>query len=325
MTHLPETTSDLERESPSLSTAPEFSVIVSCYNEEHTIEEFYSRLTATMAQIGRSYEIVFVNDGSLDGTGEHLRAIFDGDSRVIVIELCANAGQWPAISAGFAAARGKHFVIVDSDLEVSPEDIPKLLDAFDKGAELVSGVRQNRSGPLQRRMISRVGNFILYRLLGVGTRDFGSGFKIIRGDIIRRMGLDSHRPFYPLVMFADAKNVVDVPVQHSPRRHGRSGWTLGVMLRNYGPATLACYEKRHALLRGLGLVGIVMGIGTGLLVLLVLLAFPGALDGKTRIFSLGSLVLVIMSSLVLWLSIGLRNIRKPTTTPLYAIRMEHRH
>lgn len=325
MTDLAERAGAPEREPSQPLRAPEFSVIVSCYNEAHTIDDLHSRLTATMARIGRSYEIVFVNDGSLDGTSDHLSAVFERDPNVVVVELSANAGQWPAISAGLAAARGTHFVVIDSDLEVSPEDLPKLLDAFDRGAELVSGVRQDRRASLPRRMISRVGNFTLYHLVGVGTRDFGSGFKVIRGDVIRRMGLDAHRPFYPLLMFADAKNVVDVAVQHSPRRHGRSGWTLGAMLWNYGPATLACYEKRQAQLRRVGLAGVVVGVAAGLMLLLASISFPEALDGRGRILLIGCLLWLVVSGLVLWLSIVVRDVRKPRAMPLYSIRKEHRH
>ena len=145
--------------------SPEFSVIITCYYEEKSIEEFYTRLSGTLESTGRSYEIVFVNDGSTDKTFDRLQSIFDKDPHVrVIMDLFSNAGQGCAITAGITEARGRHFVFMDSDLQLDPEDFPLLLAEFDKGADIVTGWRKERHDSLSRVIPSKLANVIMRRV-----------------------------------------------------------------------------------------------------------------------------------------------------------------
>ena len=124
---------------------PEFSVLITCYFEERSIEEFHARLSEAMRALGRSYEIIFVNDGSTDRTFEKLSGIFDRDPSVsAILDMFRNAGQLAAITAALCESRGRALLLMDSDLQLAPEEIPLLVAEYDKGFDVVSGARVNR-------------------------------------------------------------------------------------------------------------------------------------------------------------------------------------
>lgn len=295
---------------------PEFSIIATCCNEEHTVVDFCHRLTATMTATGRTYEVVYVNDGSTDRTGEALRTHFERDARVVLIELDGNVGQWAAISAGLASARGRHFIFIDTDLEVCPEDIPRLIDAFDLGADLVSGERQNRGDALKRQVLSRLGNVVFRVLLGIRSRDMGCGLKVIHGDLVRTMNLHPHRPFRPLPMFAKAKRTVNIPVKHFPSPYRGSAWNLGILLRCYLPAMISCWEDREPFIRCLGWAGTAGGACACLAALfLVGPGYAALLSGGLAALGVAALG---------W-SIMMRRMQLPSKKPYYIVSGEFRH
>ena len=205
----------------------EFTVVVACFREEHTVVDFHRRLSATLAALGRTSEIVFVNDGSDDSTWERLVGIFESDPRVgAIVDLFRNSGQAAAITAGIVEARGSHLVFLDSDLQLDPEDLPRLVEAFDRGADVVSGFRMTREDDAWRRVASRLGNAVLRRASGAPLRDFGCTFKIMNGAMVRAFGLGPAKPARLPHLMAAAGRCVEVPVSHHPRPHGRSGWTF---------------------------------------------------------------------------------------------------
>jgi glycosyltransferase involved in cell wall biosynthesis len=135
---------------------PEISAVITCYFEEVSIEEFHARLSSTLKSTGRAYEIIFVNDGSTDATFDKLKTIFNIDPRVTVImDLFRNSGQAAAITAGLERARGDIILLMDSDLQLSPEELPLLLTEYDKGADIVTGYRKNRKDSLRRIIPSK--------------------------------------------------------------------------------------------------------------------------------------------------------------------------
>ena len=211
----------------SVASPPEFSVIITCYYEEASIDEFHARLTAAMEGTGRSFEIIFVNDGSTDGTFEKLKAIHARDTRVsTVADLFRNTGQVCAMSCGVALAQGRSFIFMDSDLQLDPEELPRLIGAFDEGQDIVSGYRAERQDSLLRTMPSRLANVIMRRVARHPLRDFGCTFKVYRGELVRAFGFGPHKPWQTAYVFAQAGRVKEIPVSHHPRRHGRSGWSM---------------------------------------------------------------------------------------------------
>lgn len=207
--------------------SPEFSVIITCHYEEKSIDEFYTRLSIAMNDLGRTYEIVFVNDGSTDKTFEKLKNIYDTDPNVTtIIDLFRNSGQLAAMTAGIAHATGRHFVFMDSDLQLDPAEIRLLVAEFDKGIDIVSGCRKNRKDRLARIIPSRIANFIVKKVSGHNITDFGCTFKIYHGRLIRAFELGPFKQFQTAYVYAKAQTLKEVPITHSARKYGKSGWTF---------------------------------------------------------------------------------------------------
>src|ERR671933_1845295 len=160
--------------------APDVSVVVTVLNEERTVDEVYERTTAALAALGRPYELIFVDDGSRDGTFARIERLHERDGRVRAVRFKRNFGQHPAMHAGLARARGEVVVTMDGDLQNAPEDIPRLVAAVDAGSDVASGRRQARKDPLGRALPSRVINGMLRRFTGVEISDFGCAFNAYR-------------------------------------------------------------------------------------------------------------------------------------------------
>jgi glycosyltransferase involved in cell wall biosynthesis len=209
------------------SVGPEFSVIITCYYEQKSIDEFHARLSAAMESLGRSYEIIFVNDGSTDQTWENLQGIFHRDANVhAVLDLFKNSGQRAAMAAGLCETNGRALLFMDSDLQLDPAEIPRLVEAWDAGAHVVSGCRVNRKDSFLRILPSKIANMIMRRVSLSDFRDFGCTFKIFDARLVRAFGFGPHRIFAPVDVIAAAGRKAEVPVTHAPRKYGKSGWTL---------------------------------------------------------------------------------------------------
>jgi len=208
--------------------APEFSAVISCYYEEKSIDEFHTRFSSALKKLGRPFEIVFVNDGSTDGTWEHLKSIYQKDENVTaVIDMFRNTGVVGALTAGLLEATGRNLIFMDSDLQLDPEDLPKLIDKFDEGMDLVTGYRETRKDSLARILPSKLANIIMRKASRHPLRDFGCTYKIVRGELVRAFNPGPARGWNMVQVIAQAGRVAEVPVTHHPRKYGRSGWTLG--------------------------------------------------------------------------------------------------
>lgn len=208
-------------------TVPEFSVIITCYYEEKSIREFHARLSSSLKKLGRHFEIVLVNDGSTDGTFAEIGRIFDEDPTVsTAIDLFRNAGQIAAMSAGIVHARGRHFVFMDSDLQLEPEELGLLLKEFDAGFDIVSGFRTNRQDGVSRKLASWAANRIMRKVSGHTLSDFGCTFKVYRGELVRAFGFGPDKAWKTAYVFAQAGRVKEVPITHHRRKYGKSGWTF---------------------------------------------------------------------------------------------------
>jgi len=205
----------------------ELSVIVSCYFEESSIDEFHERLSLTLERLGRTHEMIFVNDGSSDGTFAKLGKIFERDPHVTaVVDLMKNSGQSNAKTPGVMLASGRSLVLLDSDLQLDPEELPRLVERRDQDYDIVSGYRENRQDSLLRTIPSRLANSIMRRASKSTLRDFGCTFKIYDWRLIRAFEFDQFKPWRPVPVIAAAQRIAEVPVSHHPRRYGSSGWTF---------------------------------------------------------------------------------------------------
>ena len=220
--------------SSSLVPCPcRYSIIVPFYNEETIAEELYKRIVRVMRHVGRSYEMIFVNDGSRDGTGELLARIASADERVTFLDLRRNFGQTTALQAGFDQARGEVLIAMDGDLQHDPYEIPLFIKKIDEGYDIASGWRVRRGDSFfWRRIPSRIANRLLARVSGVSLHDFGTTFKAYRREVLEGVRLygDMHR-FVPAVCARLGAKIAEVPIKNVRRKAGKSNYGIGRTFR----------------------------------------------------------------------------------------------
>jgi glycosyltransferase involved in cell wall biosynthesis len=211
------------------------SVIVPVYNEEENVEILYEEIQKSVSPLGRECEIVFVDDGSSDGTLRRLRGLrmdeeADGASRVTthIIRLARNFGQTAATQAGFDHAKGDIIVSMDGDLQNDPQDIPMLLDKLEEGYDVVCGWRRDRKDKaLSRILPSKVANWLIGIITGVRIHDNGCSLRAYRSSVIKSIRLysDMHRFITPMCTMVGAR-ICEVVVLHRPRQHGKTKYGI---------------------------------------------------------------------------------------------------
>jgi len=212
---------------------PALSIVAPVYNERENVQPLYETLRAALGKVDRTWEIILVDDGSTDGTTEALDALVEADERVTVVHLRRNFGQSAAMAAGFDHARGDVVIAMDADLQNDPEDIPLLLSKIDEGYDVVSGWRKDRKDPwLTRRLPSNAANWLISTMTGVHLHDYGCSLKAYRREVLADIRLygDMHR-FIPALAYWAGGRVAEAPVNHFPRRFGKSKYGLGRIFR----------------------------------------------------------------------------------------------
>jgi len=205
--------------------APDVSLIVPIYNEQASVDELYRRTIETLEAADLSFEVIFVDDGSTDGTFAVLERLHDADPRVRVVRFKRNFGQHPAMHAGLARARGEILVTMDGDLQNAPEDIPKLVRAVEDGSDVASGRRASRHDSWGRTLPSRMINGMLRRFTRVDISDFGCAFNAYRRSAVEPMlGAIGKQKFTKALILSGGASVVEVDVAHAPRE-GRSRYS----------------------------------------------------------------------------------------------------
>ena len=205
-----------------MTNAPAVSIVVPLFNEEENVPILQSEIAAALKEI--DHEIIFVDDGSSDHTVERITT----GPRVRVIRFARNVGQSAALYAGLQAANGTTAVLLDGDLQNDPADIPRLLREIEQGADLVCGYRAVRKDTAVKRLTSRIANFVRSRFTKDGVRDTGCTLKAMRRECVQALvpfkGM--HR-FIPALIKGAGYSLVEVPVNHRPRRFGQSKYGLG--------------------------------------------------------------------------------------------------
>lgn len=211
----------------SRSSAPRFSVVIAAYNEEASLVTLHEELSAALARVDGPAEILFVDDGSSDGTLDVLRGIAEKDPRVRVIALEGNHGQSAALDAGFRAVAGEITITLDADLQNDPADIPRMVEYLDR-ADVVNGVRSKRRDSWVRKVSSAIGNGFRNRMTRESVSDVGCSLRVMRTSYLRRVKLfqGMHR-FLPTLLHIEGARLIEVPVSHRPRRHGSSKYGIG--------------------------------------------------------------------------------------------------
>ena len=208
------------------------SVIVPVYNEEENIPLIWPRLVAALHQMGEVCELVFVDDGSRDNSLELLKGLHDDAFRVKVVELARNAGQHPAVLAGFEASEGEIVVTLDADLQNPPEEIPNLVAKIREGYDVVAGWRKARQDSFARKLPSLIVNRMVARATGVQLHDYGCMLRAYRAHVVKAMvNCNEHHTFIPALANALAKRITEIEVGHSERAGGESKYPLRQLIR----------------------------------------------------------------------------------------------
>ena len=243
------------------------------FNERENLQPLYQRLREALDPLGFTYELLFIDDGSQDGSTEQLRNLAQTDDRVRVLELVRNFGQTAAMTAGFEHAQGEIIVPMDADLQNDPADIPQVLDKLAEGYDVVSCWRKERKDPwLTRILPSWMANQLISRISGVHLHDYGCTLKGYRRGLVQHIRLygEMHR-FLPIYATWAGARVTEIPVRHHPRRHGKSKYgiarTVKVLLDLITIKFLGSYStKPMYLFGGFGLLsffgGMVLSVAT---------------------------------------------------------------
>jgi glycosyltransferase involved in cell wall biosynthesis len=212
---------------------PKYSIVVPFHNEEENVTALYARLKQVMEQVGESFELVLVDDGSNDRTYKLLEEIAAVDSRVLVVKLRRNFGQTSALAAGFDHASGEFILSMDGDLQHDPNEIPMFLEKLEEGYDVVSGWREKRiDNFIMRRIPSRIANWLMAKLSGVDIHDFGTTFKAYRREVIQNIPLygEMHR-FIPALASWYGASICEVPIKNVNRLRGKSHYGIGRTFR----------------------------------------------------------------------------------------------
>jgi glycosyltransferase involved in cell wall biosynthesis len=210
----------------------DISVVIPVYSEAEALPELHQALTDALDRISQSAEIVFVDDGSSDGSAAVLDGLAHADARTQVLHLRRNYGQTAALMAAFQHSTGDVIIPMDGDGQNDPSDIPRLLDKLSEGFDVVSGWRTRRDDHFSRRLPSVVANRLISVLLGVPLHDYGCTMKAYRREVIEDIRLygEMHR-FIPIYAAWEGASVTELPVSHHARRHGKSKYGLGRISR----------------------------------------------------------------------------------------------
>jgi glycosyltransferase involved in cell wall biosynthesis len=274
----------------------ELSILVPVYNEASSLPQLHQEISSACSALGRSYEIVFVDDGSSDGSAAVLDQLADTDPHCFVLHFRRNFGKSPALAAGFEHVRGDIVITVDADLQDDPAMFPAFIERIEAGADVVSGWKQKRHDPLEKTLPSRLFNAVVRRLTGVRLRDFNSGFKAYRAECIRELRVYGgfHR-YLPVFAHDRGFKVEEIVVQHRARQHGQSKFGSRRYVEGLLDLTtvLLLTRFRTQPLHFFGMPGLfVLGVGLLILSYLTVWWFLGHPVGTRPLLSLGVLLTI---------------------------------
>ena len=211
---------------------PEISVIIPVFNEEECLPELLRRMDAVMEGLGRPCEIIYINDGSRDGSLQLLKDASAANPSLKILDFNRNYGQHSAVFAGFEAARGEIIVTLDADLQNPPEEIPKLVAKMDEGYDVVGSVRQQRQDSLFRKTASRIINRITAKATGIQLHDYGCMLRAYRQGVVKALCESKEiSTFIPVLADLFAGRITEIPVAHAERAKGKSKYGFLKLVR----------------------------------------------------------------------------------------------
>ena len=273
------------------------SVVVPLYNEEYSVEELYRQIATALEPLDEPFEVVYVDDGSTDGSFAVLGRLHETTTNVRVVRFRRNFGKAAALQAGFLHSRGGIVVTIDADLHDDPAEIPLLLAKLDDGFDLVSGWKSRRRDPFLRRFLSRIFNSVVALVSGVRLHDVNCGLKAYRAEVVQGLHLygELHR-FIPVLAHFRGFRTAEVPVNHRPRLHGRSRYVPVRYARGFLDLLTVTFMGRYRYrpLHLFGSLGIVLAaVGGVTLAYLSVVKLMGEGIGHRPLLTLGVLLVVV--------------------------------
>ena len=302
------------------------SFVIPVLDEEGCVAELHRRIGDVMERVGRRHELIFVDDGSTDGTPAVLRGISEADARVRVVEFRRNFGKSAALDAGFRLAAGEIVFTMDADLQDDPEEIPRFLEALESGYDLVSGWKHRRRDPLGKTLPSRLYNGVTRLISGLDLHDFNCGFKAYRREVTQDLEIygELHR-YIPVLAHGRGFRVGEIPILHHPRTQGRSKFGVERFARGFYDLLTATLLTRFSrrplhLMGSLGLYTLLLGTLINLYLTYLWFVRDQSI-GSRPLLSLGVLLMIVG---VQFFSLGLLGdllvSMAHRTRPHYAIR-----
>jgi glycosyltransferase involved in cell wall biosynthesis len=275
------------------------SLIVPVFNERESLPHLHEKITAVMTALDLSWEIIYIDDGSSDGSVEVVRGLQVGDPHIVLAVQRRNFGKSQALAVGFALARGKTLITLDADLQDDPEEIPNLIAKLEEGFDVVSGWKHDRQDPLSKRLPSWVANTATSLTTGLKLHDMNSGLKAFRTDCVKRIQVygDLHR-YIPVIAHLSGYRVGEIPVTHHKRRFGRSKYGPGRFMRGGLDLITVIFLNQYSrrplhLFGGGGVLMLLVGLGINFLLVIEWVRGTGLPLHQRPLLLLGILLMVM--------------------------------
>ena len=250
------------------SQSPVVSIIVPLLNEDESLRELHAKIFDVMKRYQKSYEIIFVDDGSTDQSFSVLKELREKNQGIKIIRFRRNFGKAAALSVGFKEATGAFVITMDADLQDDPEEIPSLIEALGDTYDIVSGWKVKRHDPISKRLPSKLANFVTAKMTGINIHDMNCGLKAYRREVVKSIHIhgELHRYIPALAHWAGFR-ITEKPVQHHPRKFGKTKYGIDRFLRGFLDLMTVLFTTRY-IRRPLHLFG-VWGLASFLLGVLI--------------------------------------------------------
>lgn len=227
-------------------STPYLSIVVPLYNEEESLRELYEKISGVLARMRKPYEVIFVDDGSIDGSFRVLQELYAKNSSVKVIRFRRNFGKSAALSVGFREAQGEYIVTMDADLQDDPKEIPGLLEALSDHNDMISGWKKERHDPISKTIPSRFFNFVTGLMTGIPIHDFNCGLKVYRREVVKELNVygELHR-YIPVLAHYAGYRIGEKIVQHHPRKYGHTKFGVSRFFRGFLDLLTILFTTRY--------------------------------------------------------------------------------
>ncbi|MBN1883994.1 MAG: glycosyltransferase family 2 protein [Candidatus Krumholzibacteriota bacterium] len=307
----------------------DLSIVIPAFNEQQNIAALYSRLVGVIEKTGRSYEIIYVDDGSSDGTMRELQKLYDADPHVKVVEFQRNFGKSYAYSAGFALATGDIVITMDADLQDDPEEIPLFLEKMEEGYDFVTGWKHSGKSSGTTFVLSVIFNTMISLFTRLKIHDLNCPFKAFRNHVVKKLNIygDLHR-YIPILVQKDGFSMAEIKVSNQPRLHGESKYTFKKYLVSFFDFItiffISTYSERPLHFFGrVGLSSFVLGVLVDIYAVLWWILRKASIDDSLPTLLLGILLILIgvqFTSMGLLGEMQLRNLRESNPESKYTIK-----